>query len=109
MGKQKKHPSPAKFDYESFEKEALSGLQSGRGLVGEEGILRSLMGHLVQSALEGELDYHLQRSKEQGDDNRRNGHTTKRLQTELGTVDIRPPRDSKGEFEPQLVGKWDSK
>jgi len=37
--------------------------------------------------------------------NVRNGATPKTLQTELGPVAIRTPRDRKGSFEPQLVRK----
>jgi putative transposase len=37
--------------------------------------------------------------------NHRNGATAKKVQTELGAVDIKTPRDRAGTFEPQLVAK----
>jgi len=109
MSKRQKLKQKAGFDYKKFEEEALAGLQSGKGLIGEDGILRELMRHLVQSSLEGELNHHLKESKSKGDSNRRNGHTSKTIQTHVGSIQIRPPRDRKGDFEPQLVGKWDRK
>lgn len=105
----KNHSQRRKFDYASFEKRALEGLQSGENLVGSEGILRELMSHLVQSSLEGELNYHLQESKLRGENNRRNGYTKKTLQTQLGDVPIHPPRDRQGNFSPKIVEKWDRK
>ena len=40
-----------------------------------------------------------------GSGNVRTGSTPKTLQTELGPVDLRTPRDRQGSFEPKLVGK----
>ena len=108
MSRKKKSKS-SEFDYKSFEASAIAGLQSGQGLVGENGLLKELMSHLVQSSLEGELTYHLEQSKAQGEENRRNGHTSKRLQTTIGNIDIHPPRDRKGNFSPKIVEKWDRK
>lgn len=108
MSKKKKSNS-SDFDYQTFEKAAIAGLQSGQGLVGENGLLKELMSHLVQSSLEGELNYHLEQSKSQGEKNRRNGYTSKTLQTTIGNIDIHPPRDRKGNFSPKIVEKWDRK
>ena len=38
-------------------------------------------------------------------DNSRNGHSSKRLRTSFGDVDVSVPRDRKGEFEPQVLKK----
>ena len=107
MSKQKKKGVKSEFDYKKFESLALSGLQKGQGLVGDNGILKDLIKHLVESSLQGELDAHLSKEKEDGKSNRRNGSTSKRLRTQLGEVEIQPPRDRHGSFEPQLVGKWE--
>jgi transposase-like protein len=109
MIKGQKNSQDQGFDYKRFETEALAGLQSGKGLIGEDGILRELMRHLVQSSLEGELKHHLKESKSKGGPNRRNGHTSKTVQTHVGPIQIHPPRDREGDFEPRLVGKWDRK
>ena len=105
MGKRQKKSSG--FDYAAFEKAALEGLKEGKDLVGEEGILKELMSHLVQSSLEGEMNYHLEQEKERGITNRRNGSTKKRVKTNIGEISIEPPRDRSGNFEPSLIGKWD--
>ncbi len=107
MSKKKKKPTESDFDYKKFEASALSGLQNGQGLVGEKGILKDLIKHLVESSLQGELDAHLLHDRQTGQSNRRNGSTKKRLRTQLGEVEIQPPRDRQGSFEPQLVGKWE--
>lgn len=94
------------FDYEDFEREAIAGLQSGKGLVGTEGVLTSLIQRLVNAALRGEMSQHLREGEERGESNRRNGKLTKQLDTELGSIEITTPRDRLGSFAPQLVGKW---
>ena len=110
--KKKKHQTnsveaSADFDYSAFESSAIAGLQSGAGLVGEQGVLTHLIQRLVNAALNGEMNSHLKEERSEGRKNRRNGHTSKQLDTELGVVSISPPRDRAGRFEPQLVGKWD--
>lgn len=98
---------PTGFDYESFEKAAIKGLSEGKDLVGKDGVLTGLIQRIVNAALEGELDGHLASRRKAGGKNRRNGHTSKNLDTSLGTVGITPPRDREGSFSPQIVGKWD--
>ena len=95
------------FDYKNFEKEAIRGLSEGRDLIGKDGVLTGLIQRIVNAALEGELDGQLANDRKGGRKNRRNGHTSKQLDTSLGTVGIRPPRDREGRFRPQIVGKWD--
>lgn len=94
------------FDYGEFEKEAINRLKEGAGLVGTDGVLTGLIQRLVNAALSGEMSAHMKEERAMGSENRRNGHTTKQLDTELGPVPISPPRDRAGRFEPQLVGKW---
>ncbi|MEO6757994.1 MAG: IS256 family transposase [Saprospiraceae bacterium] len=105
--KPKAVPTQEPFDYASFESEAISRLYEGDGLVGEQGVLTKLIQRLVNAALSGEMTGHLKEERESGEPNRRNGHTSKTLDTDLGPVQISPPRDRAGNFEPQLVGKWD--
>jgi len=95
------------FDYTQFEQEALAGLMAGKSLIGEQGILKGLIQHLVECALDGEMDAHLSAEKSKGKANRRNGHTRKNLRTMVGEVSIQPPRDRAGSFTPQLVSKWE--
>jgi len=93
------------FDYANFEQEAISKLRSGKGLTGEGGALTGLISRIVTAAFEGEMSEHLK--EQEGEPNRRNGYTKKTLRTGLGEIEVRPPRDRKGNFEPELVKKWE--
>lgn len=93
------------FDYESFEKEAIKKLRSGKGLTGEGGALTGLIGRILEAAYDEEINEHL--ADPGTEKNRRNGHTTKNLKTGLGEVEVNPPRDRLGSFQPQIVKKWD--
>lgn len=105
--KKEETPLAEPFRYEEFEKEAINRLQKGDGLVGADGVLTGLIQRIVNAALSGEADAHIREEKAGGQPNRRNGHTSKTLDTELGPVQISPPRDRAGSFRPQLVGKWE--
>ena len=63
----------------------------------------------MEDGLEAELDEELGYSKydykNKETDNSRNGHSSKRLCTSFGEVDVSVPRDRKGEFEPQVLKK----
>ena len=63
----------------------------------------------MEEGLEAELDEELGYSKydykNKDTDNSRNGHSSKRLRTSFGEVDVSVPRDRKGEFEPQVLKK----
>jgi putative transposase len=103
MKKKKEVEEPTEpFNYGDFEKEALEKIRSGKGLIGPEGALTGLIKHLLEAGLDEEMRIHL----EDQTGNRRNGHTSKKLRTGLGPVEISPPRDREGTFEPELVPKW---
>ena len=87
---------------------ALEGLAPEQ-ITGPGGLLTQLAGRVIETALGAELTEHLGYPPGQappgGAPNARNGGTPKTVQTELGPVQIKTPRDRKGSFEPQLVGK----
>ena len=92
------------FDFESFKQNAIEQLKAGVPLSGKDGVLAPLLENLLNSALEGEMDSHLDaREREFG--NRRNGHLSKQVQTSMGEVTINTPRDRDGTFDPQVVRK----
>jgi putative transposase len=66
-------------------------------------------GQEIETTLGAELSDHLGDPPGQapagGVANVRNGSTAKTVQTELGPVDVKTPRDRHGTFEPQLVAK----
>lgn len=104
----KRGPTKSKsmeFDYKNFEEEAINKLREGNGFLGPEGALTGLIKHLLEVGLDSELEVHLGSEEEAG--NRRNGHTSKSVKTSLGTVNINPPRDRSGSFEPVLLPKWE--
>lgn len=105
MSKKSTKKTAGSFDYATFEKEAIAGLTAGKGLIGEDGVLTGMIGRLLSAAFEGEISAHLSTQGNAG--NRRNGHTGKTLRTALGPVEVRPPRDRQGSFEPVIVKKWE--
>jgi len=88
--------------------DALKGL-SPEQITGSGGLLAQLAGRVIETALGAELTDHLGYPPGQappgGAGNHRNGSTPKTVQTELGAVQVRTPRDRTGTFEPQLVAK----
>ena len=100
--------SPQKHDIpEALLDQLLAQVDDPKELLGSGGLLRSLMGRLVEKSLEVELTQHLGYDKgdERAGDNARNGSTPKTLITEAGKVAVRVPRDRDGSFEPELVRK----
>lgn len=76
---------------------------------GVKELFKDLVGAVLSNGLEGELESELGYSKydyrNKETDNSRNGHTTKRLKSSMGEVEVSVPRDRKGEFDPQMVRK----
>jgi putative transposase len=95
----------ALFSRDALE-EALEGVDPDR-ITGPGGLLTELAGRVIEAALGAELTGHLGHPPggRPAGANVRNGSTPKTLQTDLGAVEIRTPRDRDGSFEPQLVGK----
>ena len=73
-------------------------------------IMRDMMSIILEGALDQEMDEELGYSKydyrNKETDNSRNGHSKKTMHTSYGDMEIDIPRDRKGEFEPQLVKKY---
>jgi transposase-like protein len=73
-------------------------------LYGKDGAFAPLLKHFLESALDSELDNHLDEA-ERSQGNRKNGKVTKRLKTSSGTLDLETSRDRLGNFEPELIKK----
>jgi hypothetical protein len=88
--------------------DALAGLRPDE-ITGPGGLMTQLAGRVLETALGAELTEHLGYPPGQappgGAGNSRNGATAKRVHTELGTVELKTPRDRNGSVEPQLVRK----
>ena len=76
-------------------------------------MLKNLFKGTIEEMLEAEMDEHLGYEKHSptGDlcGNSRNGYNEKTIQTQMGKMELRVPRDRNGEFEPQLTGKYQTK
>lgn len=76
------------------------------------GLLRGLMKSALECMLGAEMDAHLAGKgpplpfEPPAPNNRRNGHSKKTVQGELGEVRIGVPRDRDGTFEPKLIGRY---
>jgi transposase-like protein len=90
------------FDFEAFQKTATDRIRSGSPLLGTDGVFTPLLKAFLESALEAEMAEHLDGEESS---NRRNGHGKKQVKTNLGTVEIAPPRDRDGTFQPRIVSK----
>lgn len=71
--------------------------------------LKDIFGPIFEAMLQGEMDAHLgYKSNDHGPksiENRRNGYIDKSVNTTMGEVPIRSPRDRDGSFEPQAIPK----
>src|SRR3954465_11112134 len=86
--------------------DALKGLEPD-DITGPGGLLTQLAGRVIETALGAELTEHLGHppgGMAQGP-NVRNGAGRKIVSTDLGSVEVRTPRDRDGSFEPRLVAK----
>ncbi|MEA5405152.1 IS256 family transposase, partial [Arcicella sp. DC2W] len=97
--------TPDNFDFETFKQEAIKGLYSGKPLTGENGIFAPMLKHFLESALQGELDNHLNANKAEGIKNRKNGLSKKTIKSNGGSFELETPRDRDGSFNPQVVAK----
>ena len=73
-------------------------------------VMRDMMSVILEDVLEEELDEELGYSKydyrNKDTDNSRNGHSKKTMHTSYGDMDVAIPRDRNGEYEPQLIKKY---
>lgn len=79
-------------------------------VAGVQELFKEMVSSVLENGLECELDEELGYSKydyrNKDTDNSRNGHTEKTLKSSMGEMELSVPRDRNGEFEPQLVKKY---
>lgn len=106
MAKNKKPRLSDIIPDEKYRKTIEQGLLEGKPWIGPEGVFQELLQSVVDAALEGEMDHHMDEEKARDVNiNRRNGHGKKRVKTKVGELEIHPPRDREGTFDPKLVPK----
>lgn len=93
-----------KAELEAFAREAAKSIKTEKDLNAFSQMLTKIT---VEAALNAELDEHLGYGKYQQSDtaNSRNGFSRKALKTEDGQFEVNIPRDRDSRFEPQWVGK----
>lgn len=78
--------------------------------------MKELFSDALQTVMEAELEEKLGYEKSQRianpedsglSKNYRNGYSKKTVKTQLGAVDVSIPRDRNGEYEPQILGKYE--
>lgn len=73
-------------------------------------VMRDMMSVLLEGALDEELDEELGYSKydyrNKDTENSRSGHSQKTMHTSYGDMEVAIPRDRNGEYEPQLIKKY---
>ena len=89
---------------EELKKKALKQFMSGESLYGKDGAFAPMLKSFLEAAIEGELDAHLDED-ERKSGNRKNGKTSKTLQTSEGPLEVETTRDRNSTFEPELVKK----
>ncbi len=74
-----------------------------------QSLFKETIAEFMENGLDAELDDELGYSRydyrNKDTDNSRNGHSSKRLRTSMGDVEVSVPRDRKGAFEPQILKK----
>jgi putative transposase len=99
--------------YEELLDELLKECDDPKDLLGKDGLLKQLTKDLVERMLQAEMTNHLGYEKHategRNSGNSRNGTGGKTLKTEQGKIPIEVPRDRNGDFEPQVIGKGETR
>jgi transposase-like protein len=94
------------FNFEDFKNKAVADMKAGKSLVGKDGVFTPLMKEFLEAALEGEMASHMAASLDEPEtQNRRNGKSSKTVQSPMGAFELETPRDREGSFDPQIVKK----
>jgi len=91
-------------EFKEMRAKALAQLRSGESLTGKNGAFAPLIKEFIETALQAEMEAHLD-AEERQNGNKRNGKGTKTLKTSTGQVEIETPQDRNSSFEPQIVRK----
>ena len=93
--------------------EAMKGRQKPIDETSATDLVKQMTKRIYERGLRGELTHHLGYEKNDpagnGSGNSRNGTSSKTIKGDFGTMVIEVPRDRNGEFEPQLIGKYQTR
>lgn len=93
---------PSDFDFEAFQEEAIKKLKAGKPLSGKDGVMMPLIKRIVEAALKGEVESHLEAEPSEAK-NRKNGKSSQTVRSDYGSFELETPRDRNATFEPELV------
>lgn len=101
---------PKNIDFKQLDfQEELAKCKTAEDIVGKDGLIKKLIGNMLEHILQKEMDEHLGYDKHSfiGDNsgNSRNGKTKKTLKSNYGSIDIEVPRDRNSDFDPIVVKK----
>ena len=85
-------------EYKEMIKKAASQFKTGKPIFGKDGAFHQVLEDFLNAALEAEMDVHLEKTKPENRENRRNGKMPKEIKTAYGAVQINTPRDREGSF-----------
>lgn len=71
-------------------------------------MVSSILEGSLDAELESELGYEKHDAEKREGTNYRNGHSKKNMKTSFGEMELAIPRDREGEFEPQLIKKYET-
>jgi len=80
-------------------------LYSKKPLLSEGSVFSELLQTMVNKILEGQVQDFLEEQRASGEQNKRNGYTSKQVTSSAGPLSIRTPRDRNAGFEPEFIGK----
>ena len=75
----------SEFDFESIKNKAIEQLKAGKPLLGKDGAFAPLLESILNAALEGEMDAHLN-DEERLSGNRRNGKMQTQVQAAVSKI-----------------------
>lgn len=87
-----------------LQNKALEQLKSGKSLFGKDGAFAPMLKQFLETALEAEMEAHLDEEERLGG-NKRNGKGKKKVKSSAGSFEIETPQDRQSSFEPQIIKK----
>lgn len=107
--KEKSQQPPAMPSAEEVQRE-LASVENIDDFFGKDGVFARLFGEtltqMMQGELSAELGYEPYEARGRNTGNSRNGSYKKKMRTSTGEVEVEVPRDRNGDYEPQILKKY---
>ena len=87
-------------------REIMSGYLKNNPVKDGNSIMREMMSAILEGALNGELGYSKYDYKNKETANSHNGYSIKTMHTNYGDMDLDIPKDRNGNYEPQIIKKY---